>query len=91
MTCYSIEPRMRKYVEGYGFLSFTRNLSNEYGEKILDTATKIRLDPAKNCFQKAAATGELVGHRIAEKIVKPKPLSDVNSRNVEQEQRQVFL
>ena len=49
----------------------------------------------KNCFQKvvqkAAATGELVGHRIAEKIVKPKPLSDVNSRNVEQEQRQVFL
>ena len=52
MTRYSIEPRMRKYVEGYGFLSFTRNLSNEYGEKILDTATKIRLDPAKTASKK---------------------------------------
>ena len=31
MTRYSIEPRMKKYVKGYGFLSFTRNLSNEYG------------------------------------------------------------
>ena len=24
--CYSIEPRERRYVEGYGFLSFARNL-----------------------------------------------------------------
>ena len=26
MTCYSIEPRARKYVKRYGFLSFTRKL-----------------------------------------------------------------
>ena len=25
--CYSIEPRERRFVKGYGFLSFTRNLS----------------------------------------------------------------
>ena len=31
MTRYSIEPRTRKYVKGHGFLSFTRNLSNKYG------------------------------------------------------------
>ena len=24
--CYSIEPRERRYVKGYGFLSFARNL-----------------------------------------------------------------
>ena len=33
MTCYSIESRARKYVKGYGFLSFARNLSNKYGNK----------------------------------------------------------
>ena len=34
---YSIEPRDRIYVKGYGFLSFTKNigknLSNKYGQK----------------------------------------------------------
>ena len=34
---YSIELRMKKYVKGYGFLSFERNLSNKYGKKLLDT------------------------------------------------------
>ena len=37
---YSIEPKDRIYVKGYGFLSFTRNmgknLSNKYGQKRLD-------------------------------------------------------
>ena len=27
---YSIEPRDRIYVKGYGFLSFARNMSNKY-------------------------------------------------------------
>ena len=44
MTCYSIEPRTRKYVKEYGFLSFARNLSNKYEKQILDTAGKISLD-----------------------------------------------
>ena len=33
--CYSVEPRKRRYVKGYGFLSFDKNigknLSNKYG------------------------------------------------------------
>ena len=41
MTRYSIEPRTRKYVKRYGFLSFARNLSNKYGEQLLDDATKM--------------------------------------------------
>ena len=32
MTRYSMEPRTRKYVKGYGFLSFTRNLSDKHGK-----------------------------------------------------------
>ena len=37
---YSIEPRERRYVEGYGFLSFARNFSNKYGNKLMNTAIK---------------------------------------------------
>ena len=43
MTRNSIEPRTRKYVKGYGFLSFERNLSNKYGQQLLDAATKTEL------------------------------------------------
>ena len=39
---YSIEPRDRICVKGYGFLSFaknmSKNLSHKYGQKIIDTA-----------------------------------------------------
>ena len=29
---YSTEPIERRYVKGYGFLSFARNLNNKYGQ-----------------------------------------------------------
>ena len=32
MTSYCIEPRTGKYIKGYGFLSFVRNLSDKCGE-----------------------------------------------------------
>ena len=35
---YSIEPRERRYVKGYGFLSFARNFGNKYGKKLMNTA-----------------------------------------------------
>ena len=37
---YSIEPRFRKHVKGYGFLSFAKKCGNKYGKKLMDTATK---------------------------------------------------
>ena len=40
MTRYSIEPRTRKYVKGYGFLSFSKYLSNKNGKQLLDIAAK---------------------------------------------------
>ena len=37
--CYSIEPRDRRYVNGYGLLSFAKNIgkniSNRYSQKLL--------------------------------------------------------
>ena len=53
---YSIEPRdIYKiyviYVKGYGFLSFAKNmdknLSNKYGQKLLDNAKKSTTDTIK--------------------------------------------
>ena len=37
---YSIEPKKRRYVKGYGFLSFAINFGNKYGKKLMNTAIK---------------------------------------------------
>ena len=38
---YSLEPTYRRYVKGYGFLSFARKFGDKYGKKIMNTATKV--------------------------------------------------
>ena len=74
---YSIKPRDRRYVKGYGFLSFAKNmgerLSNKYGQKILDSAKKSRTDAIKTASKRpiqktAETTGDLIGNKIADKI-----------------------
>ena len=74
---YSIEPRDRIYVKGYGFLSFAKNmgksLSNKYGQKLLDSAKKSTTDAIKTASKRAIqttaeATGDLTGNKIADKI-----------------------
>ena len=41
---YSLEPRYRIYVQGQGFMSFTRNMGNKYGKNIFDkTLTLVNL------------------------------------------------
>ena len=72
MRC-STEPRFRKYLKGYGFLSFARKFGDKYGKKSMDTATKTGIDVAKTAstrlVQKTAeATGDLIGNKIADKI-----------------------
>ena len=82
---YSIDPRERRYV--YGFLSFAknigRNLSNKYGQKLvnaakhwqtlLNTAKTSATDAlkiaSKRAIQKTAeATGDLLDNKTADKI-----------------------
>ena len=74
---YSIEPRDRIYVKGYGFLSFAKtigkNLSNKYNQKLINTAKKSTTDAikivSKRAIQETAeATDDLIGNKIADKI-----------------------
>ena len=44
---YSIEPRDRIYVKGYGFMSFARSMSNKYEKKLVDTAETSATDAIK--------------------------------------------
>ena len=37
---YSINTRERRYVKGYGFMSFARNFGNKYGKKLMNTTIK---------------------------------------------------
>ena len=37
MMWYTIDPRTRKYVKSYGFLSFLRNFSSKDRKQLLDT------------------------------------------------------
>ena len=62
---YTMEPRFRKYVKGYGFLWFAKNVDKKYGKKIMDTATKTGIDAAKTLSKRvfqttAEATGDLI-------------------------------
>ena len=74
---YSIKPRDGLWI-GYGLFSFAKNmdksLSNNYGQKLLDSAkkstSKINIKAAsKRAIQKTAeATADLIGNKIANKI-----------------------
>ena len=47
---YSTEPKFRKYVKGYGFLSFARKFGDKYGKKLIDTDNKNWNRCLKDCF-----------------------------------------
>ena len=62
---YSTEPKYRKYVKGYGLLSFAKKFGVKYGKKLIDTATKIGMDASKTASKRvvqktAEATGDLI-------------------------------
>ena len=74
---YSIEPRDRRYVKGYGFLSFAKNIgkniTNKYSQKLVDSAKKSATDAIKTASKReiqktAEANGDLIGNKIADKI-----------------------
>ena len=37
---HSLGPEYRKYVKGYGILSFAQNFGGKYGKKLMNTAIK---------------------------------------------------
>ena len=77
MTRYSTEPRTRKYVEGYEFLSFAR----KYKKQLLGTG----LNASKKVVHKVA---EFFGKKVADALTKSVcnniVTPDENSKNVEE-------
>ena len=77
---YSIETRFRKYVKGYGFLSFAKKSGNKFDKELIDLATETGVDAAKTASKRvvqktAESTADLIGNKISDKttsIGKPK-------------------
>ena len=98
---YQTEPRFRKYVKGYSFLSFARKFGNKYGKKLMDTATTTGIDTAKTTSKRvvqktAEATGDLIGNKIADKITsmgkpKEKETKEIEEIYIPPEKRQQII
>ena len=85
---FSTEPKFRKYVKGYDFLSLARKFGDKYGKKLIDTATKTGIDTAKTAWKRvvqktAEATENLVGNITADKMT-----SLGKTKSKEKEERQ---
>ena len=75
---YSIEPRKRRYIKGYGFLSFARSFGNKYGKVLMNTAIKTGANFNSKYGKKltdtaietgkdfATTAGKKIVHKIAE-------------------------
>ena len=70
---YSTEPKFRKYVEVYSFLSFAKKNYLVNMVKNNGYCSKNRNRCFKNCFKRIVqknpeATGDLIGNKILDKI-----------------------
>ena len=66
---YSIEPRERRFVKGYGFMSFARNFNDKYGKSLRNASKTFAKTAGKEILKETAkATGDLIGNKIADKI-----------------------
>ena len=71
---YSIEPRERRFVKGYGFMSFAKNVSDKYSKSLMDKGIDVSKTFAKTAGKKilketAKATVDLIGNKIADKKI----------------------
>ena len=90
---YSTEPKYRKYVKGYGFLSFARRFGDKYGKKLMDTATKTGIDAAKTSSKRVVQkTGEAAGDLIRNKIAdKTTSLGNTRSKEKEDKRQEIYI
>ena len=99
---YSIEPRERRFVKGYGFMSFPRNFSDKYTKSLMDKGIDLSKIFAKTAGKKilketTKATGDLIGNKIADKITaKPHNEDEVNNeipkeKNISPKERQKII
>ena len=66
---YSIEPRERRFVKGYGFMSFARNFNDKYSKSLMDLRKTFAKTTGKKILKETAkSTGDLIGNKIADQI-----------------------
>ena len=70
---HSLEPEYRKYVKGYGFLSFARYFGGKYGKKLMNkeikTGTNFNSKYGKKLTDRAIKTGKDFATIAGKKIV----------------------
>ena len=78
---YHTYKRIRKYVKGYGFLSFAKKFGTKYGKKFVNKGTSAakRLKPAstksnqskygKALKKERLKVGKMAGQQVSEKII----------------------
>ena len=88
MMRYSIEPRTRQFVKGYGFLSFARNFLNKYKKQLLDTGLDTLKTASKKVHEATEGRSDFIGNKTEDAVAKSNDNkvvnSDENSRNVEE-------
>ena len=77
---YSTEPKYRKYVKGYGFLSFTRTFGDKYGRKLMDFSS--------NSKNYRSYIWDLLGNKIADKITS---LGKTKSKEKEDRRQEIYI
>ena len=90
---YSTEPKYRKYVKGYGILSFTRKFGDKCGRILINNTTKTGINaaktPSKRVVQKTVeATADFIGNKIANKITS---LGKTKSKEKEDERQEIYI
>ena len=74
MTQYSIEPKTRKFVKEYGFLSFAR----QYNKQVLDKG----LDASRKEVHKAAEITDAVTKSKNDNVKKREPIEETIIREI---------
>ena len=74
-------------------MSFARKLGDEYGKKLMNTATKTGIDAAKTASKRVVkkipeAAGDLIANKIADKITS---LGKTKSKEKEKEEKETYI
>ena len=90
---YSTEPKHRKQIKRYGFLSFAKRFREKYGKKLMNTATKTGIDATKTTSKRVVqktseATEDLIGNKISDKITS---LGKTKSKEKEGERQEIYI
>ena len=66
---YQLEPKYRKYEQGYGFFSFAEKYGKKYDKKLVDTATKTGIDAGRPASKRVVqkTSEDLTGNKITDK------------------------